>query len=173
MVVTDQKIYYLILEDGGRTEMHIIDQDEVEQEIREELQAQFISPDQWLQTWPYNRDPDDSFAEMGNRLYEQAVEKSREVARQAASAIKEGHSGYLATVPVPEWGVTASVAVESTKDVFDGQDDKGIAKCIDSQISNIIFGGTPRQRTSVFADVRPEAFSRLVREMIGLLIESD
>ena len=69
--------------------------------------------------------------------------------------------------------MTASVAVESTKDVFDGQDDKGIAKCIDSQISNIIFGGTPRQRTSVFADVRPEAFSRLVREMIGLLIESD
>lgn len=88
-------------------------------------------------------------------------------------AMKEGHSGYLATVPVPEWGVTASIAVESTKDVFNGQDDKGIAKCIDSQISNIIFGGTPRQRTSVFADVRPEAFSRLVREMIGLLIESD
>ena len=164
-------IHYLILEDGGRTEMHIIDQDEVEQEIREELQEQFITPAQWLQTWPYNRKPDDSFVEMGNRLYEQAVEKSREVARQAASAIKEGHSGYLATVPVPEWGATASV--ESTKDVFNGQDDKGIAKCIDSQISNIIFGGTPRQRTSVFADVRPEAFSRLVREMIGLLIESD
>lgn len=166
-------IHYLILEDGGRTEMHIIDQDEIEQEIREELQAQFISPDQWLQTWPYKRAPDDSFVEMGHRLYEQAVEKSRLVARQAASAIKEGHSGYLATVPVPEWGVTASVAVESTKDVFNGRDDKGIAKCIDSQISNIIFGGTPRQRTSVFADVRPEAFSRLVREMIGLLIESD
>lgn len=162
-------IHYLILEDGGRTEMHIIDQDEIEQEIREELQAQFISPDQWLQTWPYKRAPDDSFVEMGNRLYEQAVEKSREVARQAASAIKEGHSGYLATVPVPEWGVTASVAVESTKDVFDGQDDKGIAKCIDSQISNIIFGGTPRQRTSVFADVRPEAFSRIVKEMFSLL----
>ena len=106
---------------------------------------------------------------MGNRLYEQAVEKSRLVARQAASAIKEGHSGYLATVPVPEWGVTASVAVESTKDVFNGQDDKGIAKCIDSQISNIIFGGTPRQRTSVFADVRPEAFSRIVKEMFSLL----
>ena len=35
MVVTDQKIYYLILEDGGRTEMHIIDRDEVEQEIQE------------------------------------------------------------------------------------------------------------------------------------------
>ena len=169
MVVTDQKIYYLILEDGVRTEMHIIDQDEIEQEIREELQAQFISPDQWLQTWPYKRDPDDSFIEMGNRLYEQAVEKSRLVARQAASAIKEGHSGYLATVPVPEWGVTASVAVESTKDVFNGQDDKGIAKCIDSQISNIIFGGTPRQRTSVFADVRPEAFSRIVKEMFSLL----
>lgn len=166
-------IHYLILEDGGRTEMHIIDQDEIEQEIREELQAQFISPDRWLQTWPYKRAPDDSFVEMGNRLYEQAVEKSREVARQAASAIKEGHSGYLAAIPVPEWGITASVAVESTKDVFDGQDDKGIAKCIDSQISSIIFGGTPRQRTSVFADVRPEAFSRLVREMIGLLIESD
>lgn len=167
--MTDQKIFYLILEDGDRTEMHIIDQDEIEQEIREELQAQFISPDQWLQTWPYKRAPDDSFVEMGNRLYEQAVEKSREVARQAASAIKEGHSGYLATVPVPEWGVTASVAVESTKDVFDGQDDKGIAKCIDSQISNIIFGGTPRQRTSVFADVRPEAFSRIVKEMFSLL----
>lgn len=162
-------IHYLILEDGGRTEMHIIDQGEIEQEVREELQAQFISPDRWLQTWPYKRDPDDSFVEMGNRLYEQAVEKSREVARQAASAIKEGHSGYLATVPVPEWGVTASVAVESTKDVFDGQDDKGIAKCIDSQISNIIFGGTPRQRTSVFAYVRPEAFSRIVKEMFGLL----
>lgn len=162
-------IHYLILEDGGRTEMHIIDQDEVEQEIREELQEQFITPAQWLQTWPYNRKPDDSFVEMGNRLYEQAVEKSREVARQAASAIKEGHSGYLVTVPVPEWGVTASVAVESTKDVFDGQDDKGIAKCIDSQISNIIFGGTPRQRTSVFADVRPEAFSRIVKEMFSLL----
>lgn len=169
MVVTDQKIYYLILEDGGRTEMHIIDQDEIEQEIREELQAQFISPDQWLQTWPYKRAPDDSFVEMGNRLYEQAVEKSREVARQAASAIKEDHSGYLATVTVPEWGITASVAVESTKDVFNGQDDKGIAKCIDSQISNIIFGGTPRQRTSVFADVRPEAFSRIVKEMFSLL----
>lgn len=169
MVVTEQKIYYLILEDGGRTEMHIIDQDEIEQEIREELQAQFISPDQWLQTWPYKRDPDDSFIEMGNRLYEQAIERSRVVAHQAASAIKEGHSGYLATVPVPEWGVTASVAVESTKDVFDGQDDKGIAKCIDSQISNIIFGGTPRQRTSVFADVRPEAFSRIVKEMFSLL----
>lgn len=167
--MTDQKIFYLILEDGGRTEMHIIDQDEIEQEIREELQAQFISPDQWLQTWPYKRSPDDSFVEMGHRLYEQAVEKSREVARQAASAIKEGHSGYLATVPVPEWGVTASVAVESTKDVFNGQDDKGIAKCIDSQISNIIFGGTPRQRTSVFADVRPEAFSRIVKEMFSLL----
>ena len=162
-------IHYLILEDGGRTEMHIIDQDEVEQEIREELQEQFITPAQWLRTWPYNRKPDDSFVEMGNRLYEQAVEKSREVARQAASAIKEGHSGYLATVPVPEWGVTASVAVESTKDVFDGQDDKGIAKCIDSQISNIIFGGTPRQRTSVFADVRPETFSRIVKEMFSLL----
>lgn len=162
-------IHYLILEDGGRTEMHIIDQDEVEQEIREELQGQFITTAQWLQTWPYKREPDDSFVEMGNRLYEQAVEKSREVARQAASAIKEGHSGYLATVPVPEWGVTASVAVESTKDVFDGQDDKGIAKCIDSQISNIIFGGTPRQRTSVFADVRPEAFSRIVKEMFSLL----
>ena len=162
-------IYYLILEDGGRTEMHIIFQDEVEQEIREELQERFITPAQWLRTWPYNRKPDDSFVEMGNRLYEQAVEKSREVARQAASAIKEGHSGYLATVPVPEWGVTASVAVESTKDVFDGQDDKGIAKCIDSQISNIIFGGTPRQRTSVFADVRPEAFSRIVKEMFSLL----
>lgn len=166
-------IHYLILEDGGRTEMHIIDQDEVEQEIREELQGQFITPAQWLQTWPYKREPDDSFVEMGNRLYEQAVEKSREVARQASDAIRDGHSGYLATVPVPEWGVTASVAVESTKDVFNGQDDKGIAKCTDSQISNIIFGGTPRQRTSVFADVRPEAFSRLVREMIGLLIESD
>ena len=162
-------IHYLILEDGGRTEMHIIDQDEIEQEVREELQAQFLTQDQWLQTWPYKRDPDDSFVEMGNRLYEQAVEKSRLVARQAASAIKEGHSGYLATVPVPEWGVTASVAVESTKDVFDGQDDKGIAKCIDSQISNIIFGGTPRQRTSVFADVRPEAFSRIVKEMFSLL----
>ena len=162
-------IHYLILEDGGRTEMHIIDQDEVEQEIREELQEQFITPAQWLRTWPYNRKPDDSFVEMGNRLYGQAVEKSREVARQAASAIKEGHSGYLATVPVPEWGVTASVAVESTKDVFDGQDDKGIAKCIDSQISNIIFGGTPRQRTSVFADVRPEAFSRIVKEMFSVL----
>ena len=169
MVVTDQKIYYLILEDGGRTEMHIIDQDEIEQEIQEELQAQFLTQDQWLQTWPYKRDPDASFVEMGNRLYEQAVEKSREVARQAASAIKEGHSGYLATVPVPEWGVTASVAVESTKDVFNGQDDKGIAKCIDSQISNIIFGGTPRQQTSVFADVRPEAFSRIVKEMFSLL----
>lgn len=169
MVVTDQKIYYLILEDGGRTEMHIIDQDEVEQEIMEELQAQFLTQDQWLQTWPYKRDPDDSFVEMGNRLYEQAVEKSREVARQAASAIKEGHSGYLATVPVPEWGVTASVAVESTNDIFNGQDDKGIAKCIDSQINNIIFGGTPRQRTSVFADVRPEAFSRIVKEMFSLL----
>ena len=166
-------IHYLILEDGGRTEMHIIDQDEVEQEIREELQEQFITPAQWLQTWPYKREPDDSFVEMGNRLYEQAVEKSRLVARQAYDAIKEGHSGYLAAIPVPEWGITASVAVESTKDVFNGQDDKGIAKCIDSQISNIIFGGTPRQRTSVFADVRPEAFSRLVREMIGLLIESD
>lgn len=162
-------IHYLILEDGGRTEMHIIDQDEVEQEIREELQEQFITPAQWLQTWPYKREPNDSFVEMGNRLYEQAVEKSRLVARQAASAIKEGHSGYLATVPVPEWGVTASVAVESTKDVFNGQDDKGIAKCIDSQISNIIFGGTPRQRTSVFADVRPEAFSRIVKEMFSLL----
>lgn len=162
-------IHYLILEDGGRTEMHIIDQDEVEQEIREELQEQFITPAQWLQTWPYKREPDDSFVEMGNRLYEQAVEKSRLVARQAASAIKEGHSGYLATVPVPEWGVTASVAVESTKDVFNGQDDKGIANCIDSQISNIIFGGTPRQRTSVFADVRPEAFSRIVKEMFSLL----
>ena len=163
-------IYYLILEDGGRTEMHIIDQDEIEQEVREELQERFITPAQWLRTWPYNRKPDDSFVEMGNRLYEQAVEKSREVARQAASAIKEGHSGYLATVPVvPEWGVTASIAVESTKDVFDGQDDKGIAKCIDSQISNIIFGGTPRQRTSVFADVRPEAFSRIVKEMFSLL----
>ena len=166
-------IHYLILEDGGRTEMHIIDQDEVEQEIREELQEQFITPAQWLQTWPYKRAPDDSFVEMGNRLYEQAVEKSRLVARQAYDAIKDGHSGYLAAIPVPEWGITASVAVESTKDVFNGQDDKGIAKCIDSQISNIIFGGTPRQRTSVFADVRPEAFSRLVREMIGLLIESD
>ena len=173
MVVTDQKIYYLILEDGGRTEMHIIDQDEIEQEIQEELQAQFLTQDQWLQTWPYKRDPDDSFVEMGNRLYEQAVEKSRKVARQASDAIRDGHSGYLAAIPVPEWGITASVAVESTKDVFNGQDDKGIAKCIDSQISNIIFGGTPRQRTSVFADVRPEAFSRLVREMIGLLIESD
>ena len=162
-------IHYLILEDGGRTEMHIIDQDEVEQEIREELQAQFLTPEQWLQTWPYNRDPDDSFAEMGNRLYEQAVEKSREVARQASDAIRDGHSGYLAAIPVPEWGITASVAVESTKDVFNGQDDKGIAKCIDSQISNTIFGGTPRQRTSVFADVRPEAFSRLVKEMISLL----
>lgn len=169
MVVTDQKIYYLILEDGDRTEMHIIDQDEVEQEIREELQAQFITPDQWLQTWPYKREPDDSFVEMGNRLYEQAIERSRVVARQADSAIKEGHSGYLATIPVPEWGVTASVAVESTKDVFNGQDDKGIAKCIDSQISNIIFGGTSRQRTSVFADVRPEAFSRIVKEMFSLL----
>ena len=169
MVVTDQKVYYLILEDGGRTEMHIIDQDEVEQEIREELQEQFITPAQWLRTWPYNRKPDDSFVEMGNRLYEQAVERSREVARQASDAIKDGHSGYLATVPVPEWGVTASVAVESTKDVFNGQDDKGIAKCIDSQISNIIFGGTPRQRTSVFADIRPEAFSRIVKEMFSLL----
>ena len=166
-------IYYLILEDGGRTEMHIIDQDEVEQEIREELQAQFITPSQWLQTWPYNREPDDNFIEMGNRLYEQAVEKSHVAAQQAYQAIKDGLSGYLAAIPVPEWGITASVAVESTKDVFNGQDDKGIAKCIDSQISNIIFGGTPRQRTSVFADVRPEAFSRLVREMIGLLIESD
>ena len=166
-------IHYLILEDGGRTEMHIIFQDEVEQEIREELQAQFLTPEQWVQTWPYKRDPDDSFIEMGNRLYEQAVERSRVVAQQAYQAIKDGHSGYLAAIPVPEWGITASVAVESTKDVFDGQDDKGIAKCIDSQISNIIFGGTPRQRTSVFADVRPEAFSRLVREMIGLLIESD
>lgn len=162
-------IHYLILEDGGRTEMHIIDQDEVEQEIREELQAQFLTPEQWLQTWPYKREPDDSFVEMGNRLYEQAVEKSRVVARQAYQAIKDGHSGYLAAIPVPEWGITASVTVESTKDVFDGQDDKGIAKCIDSQISNIIFGGTPRQRTSVFADVRPEAFSRLVKEMITLL----
>lgn len=167
--MTDQKIFYLILEDGDRTEMHIIDQDEVKQEIQEELQAQFLTPDQWLQTWPYKRSPDDSFVEMGHRLYEQAVEKSRAVAHQAASAIKEGHSGYLATVPVPEWGVTASVAVESTKDVFNGQDDKGIAKCIDSQISNIIFGGTPRQRTSVFADVRPEAFSRIVKEMFSLL----
>lgn len=172
--MTEQKkIYYLILEDSGRTEMHIIDQDEVEQEIREELQAQFLTPEQWLQTWPYKRDPDDSFIEMGSRLYEQAVEKSRVVARQAYQAIKDGHSGYLAAISVPEWGITASVAVESTKDVFNGQDDKGIAKCIGSQISNIIFGGTPRQRTSVFADVRPEAFSRLVREMIGLLIESD
>lgn len=162
-------IHYLILEDGGRTEMHIIDQDEVEQEIREELQAQFLTPEQWLQTWPYNREPDDSFVEMGNRLYEQAVEKSREVARQASDAIRDGHSGYLAAIPVPEWGITASVAVESTKDVFNGQDDKVIAKCIDSQISNTIFGGTPRQRTSVFADVRPEAFSRLVKEMISLL----
>lgn len=162
-------IHYLILEYGGRTEMHIIEQDEVEQEIREELQEQFITPAQWLQTWPYKREPDDSFVEMSNRLYEQAVEKSRLVARQAASAIKEGHSGYLATVPVPEWGVTASVAVESTKDVFNGQDDKGIAKCIDSQVSNIIFGGTPRQRTSVFADVRPEAFSRIVKEMFSIL----
>ena len=169
MVVTDQKIYYLILEDGGRTEMHIIDQDEVEQEIREELQEQFITPAQWLQTWPYKREPDDSFVEMGNRLYEQAVEKSRLVARQAYDAIKDGHSGYLAAISVPEWGITASVAVESTKDVFNGQDDKGIAKCIDSQISNIIFGGTPRQRTSVFADVRPEAFSRIVKEMFSLL----
>lgn len=169
MVVTEQKIYYLILEDGGRTEMRIIDQDEVEQEIREELQAQFLTPEQWLQTWPYNREPDDSFIEMGNRLYEQAVEKSRVAAQQAYHAIKDGHSGYLAAIPVPEWGITASVAVESTKDVFDGQDDKGIARCIDSQISNIIFGGTPRQRTSVFADVRPEAFSRLVKEMITLL----
>lgn len=169
MVVTDQKIYYLILEDGGRTEMHIIDQDEVEQEIMEELQAQFLMQDQWLQTWPYKRDPDDSFVEMGNRLYEQAVEKSREVARQASDAIRDGHSGYLATVPVPEWGLTASIAVESANDVFNGQDDKGIAKCIDSQISNIIFGGTPRQRTSVFADVRPEAFSRIVKEMFSLL----
>lgn len=168
-----ETIHYLILEDGGRTEMHIIDQGEIEQEVREELQAQFISPDQWLQTWPYKRDPDDSFVEMGHRLYEQAVEKSRLVARQAYQAIKEGHSGYLATIPVPEWGITASVAVESTKNVFDCQDDKGIANCIDSQISNIIFGGTPRQRTSVFADVRPEVFSRLVKEMIGLLIESD
>lgn len=167
--MTDQKIFYLILEDGDRTEMHIIDQDEVKQEIQEELQAQFLTPDQWLQTWPYKRSPDDSFVEMGHRLYEQAVEKSRAVAHQAASAIKDGHSGYLATVPVPEWGVTASVAVESTKDVFNGQDDKGIAKCIDSQISNIIFGGTPRQRTSVFADVRPEAFSRIVKEMFSLL----
>lgn len=167
--MTEQKIYYLILEDGGRTEMHIILQDEIEQEIMDELQAQFITPDRWLQTWPYNRDPDDSFAEMGNRLYEQAVEKSREVARQASYAIRDGHSGYLAAIPVPEWGITASVAVESTKDVFNGQDDKGIAECIDSQISNTIFGGTPRQRTSVFADVRPEAFSRLVKEMIGLL----
>ena len=171
--MTDQKIFYLILEDGDRTEMHIIDQDEVKQEIQEELQAQFLTPGQWLQTWPYKRSPDDSFVEMGHRLYEQAVEKSRALARQASDAIKGGHSGHLATVPVPEWGVTASVAVESTKDVFGGQDDKGIAKCIDSQISNIIFGGTPRQRTSVFADVRPEAFSRLVKEMIGLLIESD
>lgn len=169
MVVTEQKIYYIILEDGGRTEMHIIDQDEVEQEIREELQAQFLTPEQWLQTWPYNREPDDSFIEMGNRLYEQAVERSRVVAQQAYQAIKDGHSGYLAAIPVPEWGITASVAVESTSDVFNGQDDKGIAKCIDSQISNIIFGGTPRQRTSVFADVRPEAFSRLVKEMITLL----
>lgn len=169
MVVTDQKIYYLILEDGGRTEMHIIDQDEVEQEIMEELQAQFLMQDQWLQTWPYKRDPDASFVETGNRLYEQAVEKSREVARQASDAIKDGHSGYLATVPVPEWGLTASIAVESANDVFNGQDDKGIAKCIDSQISNIIFGGTPRQRTSVFADVRPEAFSRIVKEMFSLL----
>lgn len=167
--MTEQKIYYLILEDGGRTEMHIILQDEIEQEIMDELQAQFITPDRWLQTWPYNRDPDDSFAEMGNRLYEQAVEKSREVARQASDAIRDGHSGYLAAIPVPEWGIIASVAVESTKDVFNGQDDKGIAKCIDSQISNTIFGGTPRQRTSVFADVRPEAFSRLVKEMISLL----
>ena len=50
--MTEQKIYYLILEDGGRTEMHIIDQDEVEQEIQEELQAQFLTPEQWLQTWP-------------------------------------------------------------------------------------------------------------------------
>ena len=106
-------------------------------------------------------------------VYEQAVEKSHVAAQQAYQAIKDGLSGYLAAIPVPEWGITASVAVESTKDVFNGQDDKGIAKCIDSQISNIIFGGTPRQRTSVFADVRPEAFSRLVREMIGLLIESD
>lgn len=169
MVVTDQKIYYLILEDGGRTEMHIIDQDEIEQEIREELQAQFLTQDQWLQTWPYKRDPDDRFVEMGNRLYEQAVEMSHVVAQQAYQVIKDGHSGYLAAIPVPEWGITASVAVESTKDVFNGQDDKGIAKCIDSQISNIIFGGTPRQRTSVFADVRPEAFSRLVKEMISLL----
>ena len=167
--MTDQKIFYLILEDGDRTEMHIIDQDEVKQEIQEELQAQFLTPDQWLQTWPYKRSPDDSFVEMGHRLYEQAVEKSRTVAYQAASAIKDGHSGYLATVPVPEWGVTASIAVESAKDVFNGQDDKGIAKCIDSQISNIIFGGTPRQRTSVFADVRPEAFSRIVKEMFSLL----
>lgn len=167
--MTDQKIFYLILEDGDRTEMHIIDQDEVKQEIQEELQAQFLTPDQWLQTWPYKRSPDDSFVEMGHRLYEQAVEKSRAVAHQAASAIKDGHSGYLATVPVPEWGVTASIAVESAKDVFNGQDDKGIAKCIDSQISNIIFGGTPRQRTSVFADVRPEAFSRIVKEMFSLL----
>lgn len=168
--MTEQKkIYYLILEDSGRTEMHIIDQDEVEQEIREELQAQFLTPEQWLQTWPYKRDPDDSFIEMGNRLYEQAVERSRVAAQQAYQAIKDGHSGYLAAIPVPEWGITASVAVESTKDVFNGQDDKGIAKCIDSQISNIIFGGTPRQRTSVFADVRPEAFSRLVKEMISLL----
>lgn len=167
--MTDQKIFYLILEDGDRTEMHIIDQDEVKQEIQEELQAQFLTPDQWLQTWPYKRSPDDRFVEMGHRLYEQAVEKSRALARQASDAIKGGHSGYLATVPVPEWGVTASVAVESTKDVFGGQDDKGIAKCIDSQISNIIFGGTPRQRTSVFADVRPEAFSRIVKEMFSLL----
>ena len=166
-------IHYLILEDGGRTEMHIINQGEIEQEVREELQAQFLTQDRWLQTWPYKRDPDDSFVEIGHRLYEQAVERSRIMARQAYQAIKEGHSGYLAIIPVPEWGITASVAVESTKDVFDFQDDKGIAKCIDSQISNIIFGGTPRQRTSVFADVRPEAFSRLVKEMIGLLIESD
>lgn len=168
MALTDT-IYYLILEDGGRTEMHIIDQDSIGEEVREELLAQLVTPDQWLQMWPYKREPDDSFVEMGHRLYNQAVEKSKAVSLQASNAIKGGDSGYLAAVPVPEWGVTASVAVESTMDVFGGQDDLGIAKCIDSQISNIIFGGTPRQRTSVFADVRPEAFSRLVKGITRFL----
>lgn len=162
-------IYYLILENGTQTEMHVISQEDIEQDVADELQAQMITPEQWLETWPYKREPDAGFVEMGSRLYSDAVEESRVVARQAAQAIKDGLPGFLASVPVPEWGVTASVAIESTVDVFGDQSDRGIAKCIDSQTRDIIFGGTPRQRVSVFADVRPEAFGRLIKDLAGLL----
>ena len=58
-------IYYLILENGTQTEMHVISQEDIEQDVADELQAQMITPEQWLETWPYKREPDAGFVEMG------------------------------------------------------------------------------------------------------------